>query len=107
MICFDEKSGYESPNFLWMRSRFDSFVYIDRIIVSPEVRGQKVGRNLYECAFAHAERSGRSRVTCEVNVEPPNPASEAFHAALGFREIEQASNTPGKIVRYMEKTLAR
>ena len=37
--------------------------------------------------FGHARSSGRARVTCEFDVDPPNPASEAFHRSFGFREV--------------------
>ena len=46
--------------------------------------------------------AGHARVVCEVNSDPPNPASDAFHAALGFAEVGQAVlATQGKVVRYL------
>jgi uncharacterized protein len=45
-------------------------------------------------------------VVCEVNIDPPNPASEAFHLALGFKEVGQATIHGGtKTVRYFEKII--
>jgi uncharacterized protein len=42
----------------------------------------------------------------EVNIEPPNPVSEAFHVAMGFDGVGQATIHNGaKTVRYFEKTL--
>jgi predicted GNAT superfamily acetyltransferase len=42
-------------------------------------------------------------VCCEVNSDPPNPLSDAFHAALGFREVGRAFLPDrGKSVRYLE-----
>ena len=57
-----------------------------------EVHGRRlagtiVGRALYEAAFERAASAGAVEVTCEVNVEPPNPDSQAFHARLGFVEV--------------------
>ena len=46
-----------------------------------------MGRALYEAAFERAASAGAVEVTCEVNVEPPNPDSQAFHARLGFVEV--------------------
>jgi predicted GNAT superfamily acetyltransferase len=41
-----------------------------------------------------------------VNVEPPNPASDAFHEAVGFSEVGRAVIQGGeKQVRYMVKTI--
>jgi predicted GNAT superfamily acetyltransferase len=28
-----------------------------------------------------------TRVTCEFDIEPPNPASARFHGRFGFREV--------------------
>jgi predicted GNAT superfamily acetyltransferase len=45
-------------------------------------------------------------VTCEVNADPPNPASDAFHAALGFAIAGQALIHGGsKSVRYFTRSL--
>ncbi len=54
-----------------------------------------------------ARQAGQTRVVCEVNLDPPNPASDAFHANMGFVEIGQAAIHNGaKTVRYFEKLLA-
>jgi predicted GNAT superfamily acetyltransferase len=51
---------------------------------------------------------GRDRVVCEVNQNPPNPASDAFHAALGFAEVGSASVYDGsRTVRYLSRDLTR
>jgi predicted GNAT superfamily acetyltransferase len=48
--------------------------------------------------------SGRSLIVCEVNVEPPNPASDAFHARLGFATVGSATlQDQQKTVRYLSK----
>ena len=49
---------------------------------------------------------GHERVVCEVNREPPNPASDAFHATLGFSEVGAAAIHGGsKTVRYLAREL--
>jgi predicted GNAT superfamily acetyltransferase len=102
LLAFDQDADYDSPNFLWFRERHERFVYVDRIVVASSARGRGVARLLYRALFAEAARAGHSRVVCEVNSEPPNPASDAFHAALGFAEIGSASIHDGrKAVRYL------
>ena len=105
MLAFDQSADYDSPNFLWFRQRMPRFVYVDRIAVDAAARGRGHARLLYEDLFARAAEAGHTVVTCEVNLDPPNPASDAFHAALGFAEIG-AATLPGKAVRYFERPIA-
>jgi len=98
--------GDVSPNFMWFKASRESFVYIDRIVVSISARDKGIARVLYEDLLAAAKRAGHSRVVCEVNIKPPNPVSEAFHVGMGFEEVGQATIHNGtKTVRYFEKTL--
>lgn len=101
LMTFDQTADYDSPNYLWFRERYPRFVYVDRVVVAKSARGKGHARRLYADLFAGAARSGHEVVTCEVNSEPPNPASDAFHAALGFREVGEAAIHGGtKSVRY-------
>ncbi len=87
VLAMDESADYDSPNFQWFRARYPRFVYVDRIVVAASARGRGYARQLYDDLFAHALRAGHERVVCEVNSRPPNPGSDAFHAALGFIEV--------------------
>jgi hypothetical protein len=69
-------------------------------------RGRGSARRLYRDLFQHAAEAGHERVVCEVNSNPPNPASDAFHAALGFVEVGTASVYDGsRTVRYLSHAL--
>ena len=106
LLAFDQNADYDSPNFLWFRSRYPRFVYVDRIVVASSARGQGHARRLYDDLFAHAVAAGHDRVVCEVNTQPPNPGSDAFHAALGFVEVGTADVYGGsRTVRYLSRTL--
>ena len=108
LLAFDQDAEYDSPNFLWFRARYARFVYVDRIVVVPAARGQGHARRLYDVLFEAARSAGHERVVCEVNTQPPNPASDALHAALGFVEIGAASIHGGaKTVRYLERRMMR
>jgi predicted GNAT superfamily acetyltransferase len=106
LIALDQGAAYESPNFLWFKTCRESFVYIDRIVVASGARGRGIARLLYEDLIATARQAGYETLVCEVNIEPPNPTSELFHAAMGFVGIGEASVYDGtKVVRYFEKML--
>lgn len=107
LLAFDQDADYDSPNFLWFRSRYARFVYVDRIAVAPKARGRGYARRLYDDLFAEARRAGHDQVVCEVNTEPPNPASDAFHLAMGFEDVGAAVIHGGaKAVRYLRRGLS-
>lgn len=106
LIALDQDAISASPNFQWFKSRYRRFVYVDRVIVAPQKRGRGLARKLYEELFATAAHAGQLLIGCEVNVDPPNPVSDAFHEALGFSEIGRGTLAGGqKIVRYLMKEL--
>jgi predicted GNAT superfamily acetyltransferase len=107
LLAFDQDADYDSPNFLWFRARYPRFVYVDRIVVAGHARGRGLARRLYLDLFEQALRAGHERVVCEVNAIPPNPASDAFHADLGFVEVGTGEIHGGsKTVAYLERPLA-
>ena len=105
LIALDQNAPYRNPNFDWFKQSGVPFVYVDRVIVAASARGQGIAGALYDDLFSVAKQAGQRRVVCEVNVEPPNPVSETFHLAMGFKAVGQAAIHNGtKIVRYFEKT---
>jgi predicted GNAT superfamily acetyltransferase len=108
LISFDQDADYEGVNFRWFRERYERFVYVGRIVVAPESRARGHARRLYSDLFDFARRNGHDRIVCEVNSEPPNHASEALHASLGFEQVGAASIHRGaKTARYLSLVLGR
>ena len=108
LITFDQDAAYDSVNFLWLKARYDRFVYVDRIVVAAHARGR--GRGLagqfYAALFEAAAKARHARIVCEVNSDPPNLASDAFHEKLGFEPIGEASLDGGKkTVRYLMRAV--
>jgi hypothetical protein len=97
VVAFAPGADYASANYRWFCARYPAFLYVDRVVVDPRARGRGAGRALYAAVIAAADRDHGSRVTCEVNLDPPNPGSMAFHARLGFREVARRDND-GKTV---------
>jgi hypothetical protein len=105
LIALDEGADYHSPNFVWFRDRFARFVSVDRVAVAEGAHGRGLGRALYQTLIAHARAGGHVLIVSEVNADPPNPRSDAFHAAMGFAVIGAATLSNGNSVRYYAKTL--
>ncbi|MCR9161552.1 MAG: GNAT family N-acetyltransferase [Nannocystaceae bacterium] len=106
LVVYGPGASYESANYRWLSERYERFRYVDRVIVVPEAKGRGVGRGLYEALEAHAASAEAQRVLCEVNIDPPNPASLAFHAAMGWAPLADRQLGPGKSVRYFEKRMS-
>ena len=90
---------YQSENYLFFSARArehgTTFVYVDRIVLAAHLRGRALGPQLYDAVFDEARRVGADEVLCEVNLEPPNPGSLAFHTRLGFVEVGRQSTKGG------------
>jgi uncharacterized protein len=101
-IALDQNARYQSPNFAWFRDRLERFVYIDRVIVAPQARRTGIARSLYRDLSLAAKHAGHTVLCCEVNVSPPNPSSDQFHASFGFVETGRASLADrARTVRYL------
>ncbi|MFZ8996871.1 MAG: GNAT family N-acetyltransferase [Ilumatobacteraceae bacterium] len=100
-------ADYDSGNYQWFSERYDDFVYLDRIAIPSSYQRLGIGRAMY----AEVEqRTGRVRPTAtwftlEVNLEPRNDRSLAFHAAMGFVEVGQRATEYGSFVSLMAKPL--
>ena len=105
LMAFNDGVPYDSVNYQWFATRFKRFVYIDRVAVSAACRGAGVGRQFYERAEAYAATAGMAWLVCEVDVEPPNPGSLAFHARLGFVEVGRHVGTGGKVVSLQARSI--
>lgn len=94
--------AYESENYLYFSVRARelgrSFIYVDRIVLLPALQSRGLGPRLYDAVFEEARRVGAAEVLCEVNVEPPNPGSLAFHTRLGFVEVGRQETHGGENV---------
>jgi uncharacterized protein len=87
LLAFRDGAPYENANYEWFAARFPRFLYVDRVVVDAAFSGRGIGGRLYHDLFAFARTHAISTITCEYNIEPPNPASRAFHDRFGFREL--------------------
>jgi len=91
-------ADYASENYRWFSTHVPGSLYVDRIVVAPTAHGRGIGRSLYAAVDARARELGLGVVTCEVNLEPPNPQSLAFHERLGFQRVGEQATKGGSVV---------
>lgn len=106
LLALREDADYDSPNFRWFAHQFPQFLYIDRVVVSALAQGRGLGARLYEDIIAFAAARGVTPLTCEFDVDPPNPASERFHGRHGFREVGRQRLPNGKQVSLQARAVA-
>lgn len=99
--------AYDSPNYRWFGARHDRFHYVDRIALAPAARGTGLAQRFYERWTAAASSAAAPVVCAEVNVEPPNERSLAFHAAQGFVEVGRTApyGDDGEVLAMLELRL--
>ena len=100
LVAVASGEAYGSDNYRWFERRGTDHLYVDRIAVASSARRRGIGDVLYDVVEEVARRQRREEVTCEVNLEPPNPGSLAFHQRRGFVEVGQQDTDGG------EKTVA-
>ena len=94
---------YDSENYRWFATRFERFLYLDRIAVSDAMRRRGIGGRLYDAMEETA--AAFERMVCEVNFQPPNEASLAFHTSRGYIEVGRLEHPGGKVVALLTKEL--
>jgi uncharacterized protein len=106
LIGFCEGSNYDSVNYQWFNQRYDSFVYIDRVVVGADARGSGIGSAFYTQLEQWARDLQKSCLVAEVDIIPLNKGSLNFHNLLDFKQVgEQVYGNPEKKVAMLEKIL--
>ncbi|WP_235737039.1 GNAT family N-acetyltransferase [Nocardioides alcanivorans] len=97
VLTFASGADYDSGYYRWFSERFDDFRYLDRVVIDEPYRRLGLGARTY----AELEKSlGDVPLLLEVNVDPPNEASLAFHAGRGYVEVSRLG-PPGRQVSMM------
>lgn len=97
VLTFPPGTDYDSAYYRWFAAEFDDFCYLDRIVIDEPYRRLGLGALTYA---ALEEPLGDIPLLLEVNVDPPNEASLAFHAGRGYVEVSRMGE-PGKRVALM------
>ncbi len=105
VLTFAAGAPYDSVNYRWFSQRHPAFLYLDRIVVDAGVRRAGLGTRVYDALEEHARSLG-PMLCLEVNLDPPNEPSLAFHRSRGYVEVGQ-QEAGGHLVSLMEKDLTR
>lgn len=95
LLAMNEAADYDSLNFLWFRDHYQSFIYVDRIVVGEDHRRCGLAALLYRDLVQWA-RPRAPRIACEVNLRPPNEPSLRFHEGLGFAPVGTQETDGGR-----------
>ena len=87
LLVLSPGKPYQSLNYHWFNDHYDSFLYVDRIVVDGAFIGMKIGSQLYDDLFDVAQILGVENITCEYNIKPLNRTSQLFHQHFGFTEV--------------------
>ena len=105
LIALTPEKDYQSDNYKWFENKYDSFIYVDRIVIIPTFKGKGFGTAFYNDLSNFSKRKV-PRITCEVNINPPNKESMLFHTKYGFKQIDTQFTDGGqKEVSLMELTI--
>ena len=104
LIALTPDADYDSPNFIWFKAHYPEFVYIDRVVTTPDHRRSGIGRLFYADILSFAEVRQPILVT-EVFIQPRDEVSLLFFKTQGFVEAGQQTLPNGRRVSLMCKSL--
>ena len=113
VICFEDNKTSTSflteqnhKNFIEIQSKVNNFLYIDRIAVHKNYRGQNIGKEIYQHVEKFAIVNNIEFLTAEINLLPKkNEISFDFHEKNGFREISTKKYSDDYEVSFQKKNL--
>ena len=103
VLTFRSGTAYDSVNYRWFTERYGDFYYLDRVVVHESYRRLGLGSQVYDELEAHG-RQLASVLALEVNLDPPNDASLAFHRGRGYTRVGE-QEAGGHVVELMVKRL--
>ena len=95
LIAIQPGKKYDSLNYKWFEKKFESFIYVDRIVIGSEFQGQGIGKVFYNDLQSYASKK-TNIITCEVNIKPSNEGSMIFHQKYGFKKVGTQITEKGK-----------
>lgn len=94
-LILDEKiamvfSAIYSDKLLWQDLDHDDAVYVHRLVVNPESRGQGLFKHVFEWLIADAQSKGRKYL--RLDTWGDNPKMIAYYESFGYKFIKNHSS---------------
>lgn len=106
ILAFRSDASYDGEEFLsFAKLGPDPFICIDQVAVDAGKRRERLASTLYSALEQRARKAMTAYLCCEINLNPPNPASLAFHLNKGFNQTGSLKTADGRTVALMTKGL--
>ncbi len=103
-LAFNSNAPYDGEEFqIFQRKLLKPFIYIDQVATRIDSRRMGIGSAIYDALENEARLCDASTLCCEVNIDPPNPESMAFHQKRGFSQSEILATADGRRVALLIK----
>ena len=86
LIALLPEKDYNSEHYQWFNDKYDSFIYVDRIIFNKSYQNQGYGTIFYD-DLINSIKNKSLDIACEINTKPYNKQSIRFHKKYGFKEV--------------------
>jgi predicted GNAT superfamily acetyltransferase len=67
VICLSPGTTCSSLNYAWFNSKYNDFIYVDRIAVLTDYRDEEIGSKLYEKVISYSQENSMP-IASEVNL---------------------------------------
>jgi predicted GNAT superfamily acetyltransferase len=102
VLTFAPRTPYDSASYVELGRLFDEFTYLDRIVIGEAFWRRGLGTFVYD----ELEAGATTRMVLEVNIDPPNEPSLAFHEARGYTGVAEFGPADHRVLQ-MSKELGR
>lgn len=106
LLAFRAGRAVENFGYMWFQTRFDNFLYVDRVVVMARGRLQGVGTAMLQEVLQWCRERGIDNVVCQVHDRPPNPVGHTLCGELGFLPLESVMLPSRDIVTMYQRSTA-
>lgn len=96
----------ENFGYMWFQTRFDNFLYVDRVVIMADVRRREMATAMLMEVLQWCREHGINNLFCQVHDRPADPAGHALCKTLGFMPLESVMLPSRDIVTMYQRSTA-